>query len=357
MNISSLNQSVISLTTSSSNLFFGESGHGIARYDVVNYPQLQTIDDKMKGFYWRPTEIDVSQEQASFNRMTDAEQFVFTSNLRRQILLDTLQGRSPSMVFLPYCTDPTLENCILTWSFFESIHSQAYTHIIRAIYPDPSVVFTEIPNIKEISDCSTSIASAYNAFLINPNKENLYLALIAANALEALRFYVSFACTFSFAERGLVEGSAKAVKLILRDEALHLALVQTVLKLLPKDDPDFAQIIGDNNKKALDIYDEAADQERGWAKYLFQHGSILGLNENILNQFISYLLPRRKFSAGLSTYRSQTENPLPWFTKWEGSENTQKAPQEVELESYLIGTVESDLKGASLEYEEGFYLV
>lgn len=349
--MSNLASSVISLTTSSSNLFFGDSGHGIARYDVVKYPTLKTIDEKMKSFFWRPVEIDMSQEKQSFEKMTEVEQFVFTSNLRRQILLDTLQGRSPSMTFLPYCTDPILENCILTWSFFESIHSEAYTHIIRAIYPDPSSVFEEIPNIPEIVQCSDSISGVYNAFINSPTKENLYLALIAANALEALRFYVSFACTFSFAERGLVEASAKSVKLILRDEALHLALVQNILKILPKDDPDFAQIIGDNRNRAIDIYEATAEQEKSWAKYLFQHGTIMGLNEKILCQFIDYLLPRRKFSAGISTYRAQGEHPLPWFSKWERNDNVQVAPQEVELSSYLVGTVQNDLLDTTFSLE------
>lgn len=344
-----MNPSVISLTTSSSNLFFGEEGHGIARYDVVRYPVLQSIDEKMKGFFWRPVEVDVSQEKQSFDKMTEAEQFVFTANLRRQILLDTIQGRSPSLTFLPYCTDPTLENCILTWSFFESIHSEAYTHIIRAIYPDPSSVFVEIPSIPEIVTCSDSISSSYDNFREDPSKENLYLALITANALEALRFYVSFACSFSFAERGSMEASSKILKLILKDEAVHLALVQNILKILPKDDPEFVQIIEDNRAIAISIYEETAQQEKDWTKYLFQHGSILGLNEKILCQFVDYLLPRRKFSAGLSTYRAQSEHPLPWFPKWERNDNVQVAPQEVELSSYLVGTVKNDLLDTTFE--------
>ena len=224
----------ISLTTSSSKLFFGEEGHGLSRYDVVRYPTLIKLNEKMQSFFWRPVEIDMSQEKRSFDSMTESEKFVFTSNLKRQILLDSIQGRAPSLVFLPHCTDPSLENCIVTWGFFETIHSESYTHILRAIYPDPSVVFDDLPNIKEIADCATSITQAYDNLMNHTSKKNIYLALIAANALEAIRFYVSFACTFSFLERGLVEGSAKMVKLIARDEAEHLALVQHIIKLLDR---------------------------------------------------------------------------------------------------------------------------
>ena len=338
------NLSTISLTTSSDKLFFGDAGHGISRYDVVKYPILDKIDDKMESFFWRPTEIDMSQERKDFQRMTDAERFVFTSNLRRQILLDSVQGRAPALVFLPWVTDSSLENCINTWNFMEKIHSKSYTHIIRAIYPDPAEVFEGIPGITEIVECATSVTQAYDNMINNPSKENLYLALIAANALEALRFYVSFACTFSFAERGLVEGSAKTIKLIQRDEAQHLALVQTILKLLPRDDTDFIQIAGDLNGQARQIFDEAAEQERQWAKFLFTQGSIMGLNQKILEQYVDYLLVKRKHAAGLtSTQKSRLDHPIPWIEKWFGNSNIQVAPQEVEVASYLTSSLENDI--------------
>lgn len=336
-------QNTISLTTQSENLFFGSNGHGLSRYDVVRYPQLLKLNEKMQSFYWRPVEVDMSAERASFNKMNDAERFVFTSNLRRQILLDSIQGRAPALAFLPHCTDPSLENCILTWGFFESIHSDSYTHIIRAIYPDPSHVFDEIPQIAQIADCATSIGRAYDTLQCSPSKEALYLALVAANALEALRFFVSFACTFSFAERGLVEGSAKVVKFIARDENAHLALVQTVLKLLPQDDPEFVTIAQDLQPQALAIFEEAADQEKQWVKYLFSKGAVLGLTEDILNRYIDYLLPRRLFAAGISRTRGAGDHPLPWVEKWYSNTSTQVAPQEVEIASYLTSSVVNDL--------------
>jgi ribonucleoside-diphosphate reductase beta chain len=344
-------QSTLTFSTSSDKLFFGESGHGIARYDTVRYPQFLKIDERMKSLYWRPQEIDVGQERASFNKMNEPEQFVFTENLSRQIMLDSIQGRAPSLAFLPHCTDPSLENCITTWSFFETIHSESYTHIIRAIYPDPSAVFDRIPQITSIVDCAVSITQAYDELMANPNKENLYMGLVAANALEALRFYVSFACTFSFAERGLVEGSAKLVKLIARDEAQHLALVQHILKVLERDDPDYVQIIQDNRRRAKDVFNAAAHQEKAWASHLFSKGSILGLNEKILNQYVDYLLVKRKHAVGLTTTaKSKVEHPIPWIEKWYSGSGVQVAPQEVEVSSYLTGSVVNDMTEAEFSF-------
>jgi ribonucleoside-diphosphate reductase beta chain len=335
---------VLNLTSHSDKMFFGESGHGISRYDIVKYPIFTKLNEKMQGFFWRPREIDMSQEKRSFDKMSESDQFVFTSNLKRQILLDSVQGRAPGLVFLPHCTDPALENCILTWGFFESIHSESYTHIMRAIYPNPSDIVDDLPNIKEIADCASEVTQAYDLLKDNPTKENLYLALMAANALEAIRFYVSFACTFSFLERGLVEGSAKTVKFIARDENEHLALTQHIIKLLPKDDPDFVQIMADNQEKAKKIFLAAAEQEKQWAHYLFKNGPILGLNEKILCDYVDYITARRMKAVNLSNethYRGN--NPLPWLDKHFSSGNTQVAPQEVEISSYLSSSVVNDL--------------
>lgn len=344
------NLPVLNLTSQNDRLFFGESGHGISRYDIVRYPILTKLNNKMQGFFWRPNEIDMSQEKRSFDSMTASEQFVFTSNLKRQILLDSVQGRAPSLVFLPHCTDPALENCILTWGFFESIHSESYTHILRAIYPNPSVIFDDLPNITEIADCAQEVTKAYDNFKDNPTKKNLYLALVAANALEAIRFYVSFACTFSFLERGMVEGSAKMVKFIARDEAEHLALTQHILKLLVKDDPEFAQIIIDSQEEAREIFLSAASQEKAWAHYLFQNGPVLGLNEKMLADYVDYLLSRRMKAIGLSADVSYRGNhPLPWVEKHFSTGNTQVAPQEVEINSYLSASIVNDIQSVNID--------
>lgn len=341
---------VLNLTSQSDRLFFGNSGHGISRYDIIKYPIFNKMNEKMQGFFWRPREVDMSQEKRSFDKMTMSEQFVFTSNLKRQILLDSVQGRAPSLVFLPQCTDPSLENCILTWGFFESIHSESYTHIIRAIYPDPSAVFDDLPNIKEIADCATAVTNAYDSFVTNPTKENLYLALVAANALEAVRFYVSFACTFSFLERGMVEGSAKVVKLIARDEAEHLALTQHIIKILPKDDPEFETIIKDNHNKARDIFLSAGEQEKEWAHFLFKNGPVLGLNEKMLCDYVDYLLARRMKAINLTSDSFYKGNhPLPWVEKHFTNSNTQVAPQEVEISSYLSSSITNDIQDMNFE--------
>lgn len=331
--------SVLNLSTTSDKLFFGNCGHGIARYDKVKYDIFLKLNKKMQNFFWRPEEVDMSQEKRSYESMPENEQHIFTSNLKRQILLDSIQGRAPGLVFLPHVTDSSLENCINTWGFFESIHSESYTHIIKAIYPNPSLVYDEMVNIQEIADCSVAISQAYDNFIEYPTKENLYLALVAANALEAIRFYVSFACTFSFLERGLVEGSAKIIKLIARDEAEHLSLVQHILKILPKDDPDFVDIIKDQKEAALNIFRQAAEQEKAWAKFLFKDKAILGLNEKILCDYVDYLFLRRAKAIGLSADVSYSgSNPIPWINKHLTSSNSQVAPQEVEISSYLSAT-------------------
>lgn len=347
--MTTVNSKLMTLSTSPDHLFFGDSGHGISRYDKVRYPILEKLNERMKSLYWHPKEIDMSQERRSFERMTEAEQFVFTSNLKRQILLDSIQGRAPALTFLEHCTDPMLENCILTWSFFESIHSESYTYPLRAIYPDPAVVIDDMANITEIVDCAKDISAAYEAFRECPNKDNLYLALVAANALEALRFYVSFACTFSLLERGMVEGSAKIIRLISRDEAVHLSLVQHVIKLLPQDDPEFADVIARNQDKAVAIFEQAAAQEKQWAKYLFQKGTIMGLNEDILCRYVDYLLQKRMKAIGLPASHERIDHPIPWVEKYFSTAATQTAPQEAEVGIYLTSSIENDAVGASFD--------
>lgn len=344
-----INLPVLNLVATSDKMFFGTSGHGISRYDTVRHSIFPKLDKQMKSFFWQPHEIDMSQEKRSFEKMTASEQFMFTSNLKRQILLDSVQGRAPGLAFLPFCTDPSLENCILTWGFFEGIHSESYTHILRAIYPDPSAIVDDIPNIKEIADCATDITGAYDALRDNPSEDTLYLALVAANALEAIRFYVSFACTFSFLERGMVEGSAKMVKFIARDENIHLSLTQHIIKNLIKDDPKYQEVIDRNADKARQIFLSAGEQEKIWATYLFKNGPVLGLNEEMLCEYVDYLLTRRMKAIGLTQDISyKGNNPLPWMDKHLSSSNTQVAPQEVELSSYLVSSIPNDIEAADL---------
>ena len=232
-------------------LFFDE-GVDVARYDIVKYPQLQKLYEKMLSFYWTPDEIDVTKDKIDFNKLTTNEQHIFTSNLKRQILLDSVQGRSPDLALLPLASNPELELLIETWAFFETIHSRSYTHIIRNIYNDPSKVFDEMLDIKEIADCAGSISKYYDDLIANPTKENLWLCLNAVNALEGVRFYVSFACSWAFAELKKMEGNAKIIKFIARDENIHMASTQQMIKLLPKEDAEFAKIA--EEKEAVEQY-------------------------------------------------------------------------------------------------------
>ena len=287
----------------------------------------------------------MAQERRSFESMTDAEQFVFTENLKRPIIMDTIQGRAPTLIFGKYCTDSILENCITTWQFFESIHSESYTHILRSVYPDPSVVVDDIPNVKAIQDCSSSISKAYDRMETNPNKENLYLALVAANALEAIRFQVTFAFAFNFKERTLVSGSGDVFKLIARDETQHLAFTQHLLRLLPKDDPEFIQIYGDNRERALDIFATAVREEKEWAQYSFSRGPILGITEGIMCEYIDHLHLKQLKALGLGT-ASKPSN-LRFIAKYLGeADSVQAAPQEDGALAYKsANSLSNDLDG------------
>ena len=256
---------------------FFDGGTDIARYDEVKWPQIEKITDKQLGFFWRPEEVDILKDANDFDALTESEQHIFTSNLKRQIVLDSVQGRCPNIAFLPLCSLPEVETWIETWSFFETIHSRSYTHIIRNVYPNPGEVFDNIMNIKPIVECGNDISKYYDQLMEDPNKKNLWLALNAVNALEGIRFYVSFACSWAFAELKKMEGNAKIIKFIARDENTHLASTQQILKILPQDDKDYVKIKKDCEEEVLQIFKDVVQQEQDWADYLFRDGSMIGL--------------------------------------------------------------------------------
>lgn len=343
-------------------MFFDESV-AIARYDVQKYPQFEKLTNQHLGFFWRPEEIDITRDAKDFKELSPHEQHIFTSNLKRQIVLDSVQGRSPVTAFLPIVSLPEVETWIQTWSFFETIHSRSYTHIIRNVYPNPSEVFDEINSIVEIVDCAKDISKYYDDLILWNNhgqpgsyghKKALWLALNAVNVLEGIRFYVSFACSWAFAEqKKSMEGNAKIIKFIARDENLHLASTQHMLKLLPKEDPDFAKIAEETQDECVAIFDSAVEQEKAWAKYLFKDGSMIGLNEQMLCEYVEWLAAKRMRSVGLPTKYKSGTNPLPWTQRWIAGSEVQVAPQEVELSSYTIGAVKMD---ATNETFQGFKL-
>lgn len=345
--------------------FFGKPVN-IARYDKQRYSIFEKLTEKQLGFFWRPEEVDLSRDGKDFKGLNEHEKHIFTSNLKRQILLDSVQGRAPSLAFLPVCSLPELETWIQTWAFSETIHSRSYTHIIRNIYPDPSRVFDEMLEIQEIVDCAGSISKYYDDLIGRNNtaepmfdhqndtydhKKALWLCLNAVNALEGVRFYVSFACSWAFAEVKKMEGNAKIIKLIARDENVHLASTQQLLKILPKEDGDFKQIAEETRDECIQMFHDVVEQEKSWASYLFKDGSMIGLNEKILCEYVDHIAAKRMGAIGLNGKAGP--NPLAWTQKWIAGSDVQVAPQETEITSYITGGVAHDInddtfKGVSL---------
>ncbi|WDU51200.1 class Ia ribonucleoside-diphosphate reductase subunit beta [Taylorella equigenitalis] len=350
-------------------MFFGQSVN-VARYDQQKYEIFEKLIEKQLSFFWRPEEIDVSQDRIDYAGLPDHEKHIFISNLKYQTLLDSIQGRSPNVAFLPLVSIPELETWIETWSFSETIHSRSYTHIIRNISVDPSSIFDDIVRNKHILERAQDISKYYDELIeltqfyemfgegvhnvngreikvsIYELKKRLYLCLMAVNVLEAIRFYVSFACSFAFAERKLMEGNAKIIKLIARDEALHLTSTQHMLNIMSSgaDDPEMAYIASELKNQCFELFKSAAEQEKAWAEYLFKDGSMIGLNKEILIQYVEYITNIRMSAVGLEeAFPQSKQNPIPWINTWLTSDNVQVAPQEVELTSYLVGQVDSNL--------------
>ena len=334
----------------------------IQRFDILKYPAIDKITDKQLGFFWRPEEVDISKDKKDFDALTEHEKHIFTSNLKRQILLDSVQGRAPNLAFLPIASLPEIENWVETWSFFETIHSRSYTHIIRNVYPDPAVVFDTMLDVKEILDCGNDIAMYYDDLIdcnnsptnLYDHKKALYMCMLSANALEGIRFYVSFACSWTFAELKKMEGNAKIIKFIARDENTHLAGTTTILKKMLLEDKDMQKIAKEMEPQATDLFVKVIEQEKEWAEYLFANGSMIGLNETILKEYVEWIGCKRMRAIGLTCpYTVPQMNPLPWTEKWISGGNVQVAPQETEISSYVVGGVKQDvddntLKGLSL---------
>ncbi len=342
-------------------MFFGQNVN-VARYDQQKYPIFEKLIEKQLSFFWRPEEIDLSSDRGEYADLPDNEQHIFISNLKYQTLLDSVQGRSPNVALLPLVSIPELETWIETWSFSETIHSRSYTHIIRNIVADPSVIFDDIVTNEEIAKRAESVTVFYDKLIALTNKmyakkidlaedhafrkkikTALFLTIVSVNVLEAIRFYVSFACSFSFAERSLMEGNAKVIKLIARDEALHLSGTQNIISLLTsgEDDPEMAEIAREQEKAVYAIFNEAAEQEKEWADYLFKDGSMIGLNAQILKDYVEYITNVRLKAIKLTPIFESRSNPLPWMNHWLVSDNVQVAPQESEISSYLVGQVDS----------------
>ena len=347
------------------NMFFGQA-QNTQRYDVFKFPVYDKLNQTMLGYFWRPEEVSLQKDRADYANFRPEQKHIFTSNLKYQTLLDSVQGRGPCLAFLPYCSLPELEGCIVTWDFFDTIHSRSYTHIMKNIYADPSEVFDTILDDKKIIERAVSVTKHYDEFTeaaeayfhhgkgsMYEVKKKLFLAMMTVNILEGLRFYVSFACTFAFGELKMMEGSAKIISLIARDEAQHLALSTHILKnwMQGKDDPDMVKIAKECEEEVYAMWRECVMEEKAWADYLFKDGSIIGLNETLLYQYVEYIANRRLKSLGYNTIFDQpvNTNPLPWTQHWLSSSGLQVAPQETEVESYIIGGIKQDVNKDSLK--------
>ncbi len=354
-------------------MFFGQSVN-VARYDQQKHEIFEKLIEKQLSFFWRPEEIDISRDRIDYQALPEHEKHIFISNLKYQTLLDSIQGRSPNVALLPLISIPELETWVETWSFYETIHSRSYTHIIRNIVNDPALVFDDIVSNEEILKRAKDISGYYDDLVemtsyyhllgegrhpvngkiitisLRALKKQLYLCLMSVNALEAIRFYVSFACSFAFAERELMEGNAKIIKLIARDEALHLTGTQHMLNLMRygADDREMAEIAVECQSQCYDLFVLAAQQEKEWAEYLFRDGSMIGLNRDILCQYVECISNIRMQAVGLNAPFKTRSNPIPWINSWLVSDNVQVAPQEVEVSSYLVGQIDSEVRPEDL---------
>ena len=352
-------------------MFFG-SPLGVQRYDSYKYPVFEKLTNQMLGYFWRPEEVSLQKDRGDYQSLRPEQKHIFTSNLKYQILLDSVQGRGPGMAFSPYCALPELEGAMNVWQFMEMIHSRSYTYIIKNVYPDPSEVFDTILNDEKILARAKSVTGAYDTFINyaqeygqssawkddmrgHPNSEwtmkdlkrHLYRAVANVNILEGIRFYVSFACSFAFGELKLMEGSAKIISLIARDENQHLVLTQQIMKKWQEgDDPVMQEIIKEEEENVIQMFRDAVDEEKEWAEYLFKDGTMIGLNDKLLVKYVEWIANKRMRSIGLKPIYDAPikNNPLPWTEHWISSKGLQVAPQETEVESYVVGGIKQDVK-------------
>jgi ribonucleoside-diphosphate reductase beta chain len=352
-------------------MFFG-APLGVQRYDSYKYPIFDKLTTQQLGYFWRPEEVSLQKDRGDYQTLRPEQKHIYTSNLKYQIMLDSVQGRGPGMAFIPYCSLPELEACMEVWGFMEMIHSRSYTYIIKNVYSDPSEVFDTIISDNRILERAKSVTESYDDFIqsaqgygasnawlhnlegvsyaketINDVKRKLYRAVANVNILEGIRFYVSFACSFAFGELKLMEGSAKIISLIARDENQHLAITQNILnKWRDGDDLEMKQIMKEEEEWTYAMFDRAVNEEKRWADYLFKDGSMIGLNDKLLQQYVEWIANRRLKAIGLKPQYdiSANNNPLPWTQHWINSKSVQVAPQETEITSYLIGGIKQDMK-------------
>jgi len=352
-------------------MFFG-APLGVQRYDQYKYPVFDRLTQTQLGYFWRPEEVSLQKDRGDYQSLRPEQKHIFTSNLKYQIMLDSVQGRAPGMAFIPYCSLPELEACMEVWGFMEMIHSRSYTHVIKNVYADPAEVLDTILEDDMIISRAETVTKAYDEFINHAQeygsgrmwehnldgvplaeddlyelKRKLFRAVMNVNILEGIRFYVSFACSFAFGELKLMEGSAKIISLIARDENQHLVLTQNIInKWSQGDDPDMVRIAKEEEQWVYQAFEAAVTEERVWADYLFKEGSMIGLNAKLLTQYVEWVANRRMKAIGLKPIYdvAAKNNPLPWTEHWISSKGLQVAPQETENESYIVGGIKQDVK-------------
>ena len=334
-------------------IFFGE-GLGLQRYDLIKHKNLFEYFNKQLLLFWRPEEISLNKDRSDFKKLTEHEKFLFTQNLGYQILLDSIQSRGIGHL-LEHCSSTEVEAFCKTWEMFETLHSYSYTYIIKNVYSNPTEVLNEIASNEAILNRAYGVTKYYDEMINGlgdskyEQKKALYLTLVSIQILEAVRFYVSFACSYYFAEQGVMQGNSQIIKLINRDEQLHLGFTKTLINILHKnEDEGFKQVVEDCKDIVENMWRDAATEEIEWAKYLFKDGDLIGLNAEILEQYMKYLLNQRMKLCGFEPVFEKTKNPITWIDKYTNSGSVQNAPQEQENTSYLTNSMNSnDLDGLS----------
>jgi ribonucleoside-diphosphate reductase beta chain len=352
-------------------MFFGQP-LGVQRYDEYKYPVFDKLTQQQLGYFWRPGEVSLQKDRSDYQTLTPEQKHIFTSNLKYQIMLDSVQGRGPGMAFIPYCSLPELEACMNVWEFMEMIHSRSYTYIIKNVYSDPGEVFDTILDDEKVMDRASSVTESYDDFIQQAHqydngtmwdlareghasgqwerrelKRKLYRAVANVNILEGIRFYVSFACSFAFGENKLMEGSAKILSLIARDESQHLVITQNILKNWANgDDPEMSVIAKEEKPFVAEMFQRTVNEEKMWADYLFKEGSMIGLNDRLLHNYVEWIANRRMKAIGIDPIFDipAKNNPLPWTEHWLNSKGQQNAPQETEIESYVVGGIKQDVQ-------------
>lgn len=334
----------------------------VQRFEEVKYPKLQKFEELARGFFWVPEEVSLTKDKIDHKEATDAVKHIFTSNLLRQTALDSIQGRAPNQIFGPVASIPELEALTLTWGFFEtSIHSKSYSHIIRNVYGVPKEEFNKIHDTAEIAGMAANVGRYYEDLHllncrkelgedipINVHKRAIWLALHASYALEALRFMVSFATSLAMVENKIYIGNGNIISLILQDEILHAEWTAWLINTVLKDDEEFIQIAKDCKEEVYSMYLSVIKEEKDWADYLFSKGVVIGLNAQILKDFVDYTAFVKLKEVGIKYLEEHLKfSPIPWFNKHVNINKKQTALQENESTNYVIGVMSE-----KVNYEE-----